>query len=837
MHKPVVVSLLALFATPVVGAGADVAARPPVPAAQYRSLTDDGAWCWFSDPRAVFYQGQHRRTYAGWITSQGTIQVGTYDHQTKMVEVATIHEKLQVDDHDAPSLLFRPDGRLMVFYAKHGGRDMYLRISDRPEDITAWGPERRLPFEPDRNGITYANPVRLSVEKDRIYLFWRGLGYKPTYSFSDDLGGNWAQPRQLVTSPGARPYLKVASNDKDTIHLAFTDGHPRDEATNSIYYMAYRAGRFYKADGSLIADVNALPIERRKADVVYDGQKTSVRAWIWDVAEDAQGRPVIVYTRLPAETDHRYHYARWDGQAWQDVQLCEAGKWFPKTPEGKTEPEPHYSGGIVLDHADPSVVYLSRPVSGAFQIERWSTTDNGKTWKSVLVTRGSDRDSVRPFVVRDHQPDGPTVLWMSNRKYVHYTNYDSAIRMDLLGVQSSAPSGRQAAAAVGRLQDLTVPDGLGVNIHFTGEPKDLDSIAEAGFRFIRMDLSWSGVEREKGIYDFEKTGYDALTAGCEKRGLRILYILDYSNDLYEADHSVRTEQGRRAFAAFTAAAARRYAGKRILWEIWNEPNIKQFWNPQPGVEDYCKLVEAAAAAVRKADPSGLVVAPATSTIPFAWLEDCFKNGLLNWIDALSVHPYRPQAPETVIKDYGRLRELMRRYAPQGKEIPILSGEWGYSTVNWDNTRLSAERQGQYLARMFLTDLYQNVPISIWYDWKDDGTDPNEREHHFGTVTGDLKPKQAYLAAKTLASTLAGYAIKDRIDVGGDKDFVLRLVRGSAEALAFWTTGEDHELTLPLKAGGGTMLDMLGNRADRSWQGGGLKVRVSQSPAYLLIRGP
>ena len=250
------------------------------------------------------------------------------------------------------------------------------------------------------------------------------------------------------------------------------------------------------------------------------------------------------------------------------------------------------------------------------------------------------------------------------------------------------------------------------------------------------------------------------------------------------------------------------------------------------VDDFCS-----SQAFLIIDASGLVVAPATSTIPFAWLEDCFKNGLLNGIDALSVHPYRPQAPETVIKDYARLRELMRRYAPQGKEIPILSGEWGYSLVNWDSTRLSAERQGQYLARMFLVDLYQNVPVSIWYDWKDDGTDPNEREHHFGTVTSDLKPKEAYLAAKTLASTLAGYAVKERIDVGSDKDFVLRLVKGTTEAIAFWTMGDDHELILPLKAGRGTMVDILGHRTDRSWQDGGLRVAISQSPEYLLIEAP
>ncbi|MCK4294497.1 MAG: cellulase family glycosylhydrolase, partial [Planctomycetes bacterium] len=181
------------------------------------------------------------------------------------------------------------------------------------------------------------------------------------------------------------------------------------------------------------------------------------------------------------------------------------------------------------------------------------------------------------------------------------------------------------------LPELAVPNGFGTNIHFRGEPKDLDLIRDGGFKFIRMDLTWGGVERKKGVYEFEKIGYDALTEGCTKRDIRILYILDYSNRLYESQRSVRTEEGRKAFAAYAEAAAKRYKGKGILWEIWNEPNIKQFWVPQPSVDDYCKLVEETAPLVKKADPSALVVAGATSGIPFKWLEDCFKKGLLKWI--------------------------------------------------------------------------------------------------------------------------------------------------------------------------------------------------------------
>jgi hypothetical protein len=380
-----------------------------------------------------------------------------------------------------------------------------------------------------------------------------------------------------------------------------------------------------------------------------------------------------------------------------------------------------------------------------------------------------------------------------------------------------------------------IPDGFGVNIHFTGLPRDLQMIADAGFKFIRMDFAWSRIEQTKGEYEFKESGYDALTLGCEKLGIRVLYILDYGNKLYEEDRSVRTDAGRKAFADFAEAAARRYAGKGILWEIWNEANIKQFWTPQPSMDDYSKLVEACASRIKQADPSGQVVAGATSQIPLEWFEGCFKNGLLNWIDVLSVHPYRSQPPETVISDYAKFRGLIARYVPAGKKIPVISGEWGYSNINWDKSILTEQQQADYLVRMFLINSYQNIPVSIWYDWKNDGTDPNEREHHFGTVKHDLNPKAACLAAKVLSSTLAGYSIKERFDLGNENDFAFKLSNGDLDAVAFWTLGPKHNVTLPIDPTEVTLVGTYGGKVIINWKTEHLNIYAEQSPQYLLIK--
>lgn len=359
-----------------------------------------------------------------------------------------------------------------------------------------------------------------------------------------------------------------------------------------------------------------------------------------------------------------------------------------------------------------------------------------------------------------------------------------------------------------QIPEPVLPAGVGVNIHFVkGHERDLDMIAAAGFKFVRMDFTWAGIERRKGEYDW--SGYDELTANLEKRGLRALYILDYSNSLYEEEvtsknpitgqqHKTTASPQRpesvAAFAQWAGMAAKRFRGRNIIWEIWNEPNI-HFWQPEPDVQQYTTLALATIKAIRAANPEATIVAPATSEFPWAFLEDFFKSGVLEHLDAVSVHPYRNYArsPETVAPDYAKLQVLMDRYAPvpkQGK-IPILSGEWGYAT---HTKGLSLETQAQFAVRQQLVNLLHNVPLSIWYDWKNDGNDPNEREHNFGTVMPDLTPKPAYTAIQTLTRELAGYRIVRRVPTGSEMDFAILLADSQArQKVAVWTTGEPREV--------------------------------------------
>ena len=398
-----------------------------------------------------------------------------------------------------------------------------------------------------------------------------------------------------------------------------------------------------------------------------------------------------------------------------------------------------------------------------------------------------------------------------------------------------------------------LPAGVGVNIHFTrGHEADLDLIAAAGFKFVRMDFSWGGTERKPGEYQW--ADYDELTANLAKRGLRAYYILDYSNALYEdtivSRDPISGKEQRdiaapskpasfTAFARWAAAAAAHFKGQRVIWEIWNEPNIG-FWKPKPNVENYTALVLATCKAVRAADPEATILAPGSSEFPWEFIEHLFKAGTLEYLDGVSVHPYRSytKEPETAHEDYRKLRGLIERYAsPDKRTLPIISGEWGYATQAKGG--VSLETQAAFIARQQLANLCAGVPLSIWYDWKNDGPDINYGEHNFGTVTQDLEPKPSYLAIQTLTRQLAGYRVARRLDDGTGPSWVVLLCNNNGDQkLAAWCTEGTGDFSLAaagLTPDEVSAVDVTGTALAPVVADGKLHLKLTAGPQYVTFK--
>jgi hypothetical protein len=152
--------------------------------------------------------------------------------------------------------------------------------------------------------------------------------------------------------------------------------------------------------------------------------------------------------------------------------------------------------------------------------------------------------------------------------------------------------------------------------------------------------------------------------------------------------------------------------------------------------------------------------------------------------------------------------------------------------------VSLETQGAFAARQQLCNLLNGVPLSIWYDWKNDGPDPNENEHNFGTVLPDLQPKPAYVAIKTLTRELSGYRINRRITMPDDKDYVLLCTNpAGGQKLAAWTLGEPHPISLEISLKGATKPTAVSGKGEPLTlkdESGRLWLDLASLPRYVSL---
>jgi hypothetical protein len=417
--------------------------------------------------------------------------------------------------------------------------------------------------------------------------------------------------------------------------------------------------------------------------------------------------------------------------------------------------------------------------------------------------------------------------------------FDSVVAWDTLPA-SVDPNASPAAAPAGS-GDLA--SRLGVNIHFTSDDKALDIIVAAGFSRVRMDLGWSGVETKKGVYDF--SAFDGLVSALASRGMTLHLILDYFNPLYPssadagyADAGYETTVP--AFAAVSKAAAAHFVGKGVTYEVWNEEN-GGFWPPVANAGEYSELSAAAIAAVHAGDPSALVTMGGLAGFDYGFLEAALDAGGAAGANAIGVHPYRQGGAESASDDLAYMRTIVASAFPTPP--PVWDTEWGYSS-QWfggdagGHAPAAWAMQAQRASRELLTAWALGFPMEIYYDIRDDGTDPTNDEDNFGLIQNDYSDKPAIVAVRTLTAAARGRTFTGFLPVGFTSLHAMLLVGPSDRVVALWSdaTGSVTSVALPAN---GTATDMLGSPILLSSDSGATSVTVSEvaGPVFLTFPNP
>jgi hypothetical protein len=225
--------------------------------------------------------------------------------------------------------------------------------------------------------------------------------------------------------------VKYASNGLDEIHFIFGEGHPNEFAPGtSLYHAYYKDGNVYRSDGTPIGKLSDGPIAPDQATKIFAGDPTNM-AWACDLHLDQKGRPFLAYsvTKDREGSDHRYRYARWDGERWQDHEVAMAGSRLYAS-------EVHYTGNISLNPQNPDELYISTNVDPAggqpllssadgkrhWEIFRGITHDSGVTWTWTPVTSNSTADNLRPVVPID-KSNRTLLLWLRG-SYATYGSWN-----------------------------------------------------------------------------------------------------------------------------------------------------------------------------------------------------------------------------------------------------------------------------------------------------------------------------------------------------------------------------------------------------------------------------
>lgn len=399
-------------------------------------ISEEGATCWFADPRSLTVKNEELgidKTYIGYIDVHGAVKAAQYDNVTKQVDEVLIRSNFQPDDHNNPTFLELPDGRIMIFYSRHTDEAcFYYRISKEPGDITTLGEEKYLGTA---NNTTYPSPFILSDDPDHIYLCWRGIGWHPTIaqlSMPTDENDyttefTWG-PYQMVQG-GSRPYAKYTSNGKDKIYFAYTYDHPQNTLNNWLYLSVVdiNSKQLQSIDGTFLSNISDGPLRITNSGTGSDSfviEKTTLRDWVWESTVDEEGNVYVAMVTISSgQTSHDYKYA---------IYNASEGKWnivdLPDDPATNTQFHPSntehcYSGGMTIDKNNPHIIYASVPVEGVFgkvwEIVKWTLNDD---YTAVIdeeyITENSKENNVRPYIANGGaDSDDIRLTWMNGQYY------------------------------------------------------------------------------------------------------------------------------------------------------------------------------------------------------------------------------------------------------------------------------------------------------------------------------------------------------------------------------------------------------------------------------------
>ncbi len=365
-----------------------------------------------------------------------------------------------------------------------------------------------------------------------------------------------------------------------------------------------------------------------------------------------------------------------------------------------------------------------------------------------------------------------------------------------------SPSLAAGAGQAARPASTTLIGGVNIGSVQSGSiPSQADrSIAVAHqlhAKVVRMEVPWSVIEPlGPGQIDPRALAYtDRLAADAAGAGMRLIMLVQSSPCWASSAPAavLRACVGGKvskanswgpadpeAFAAFVAYLAQRYGPQLAAIEIWNEPdqsNEAYFAGPNKAVR-YAAMLRAAYPAIKRANPSVMVLGGSLVGSNGAFLRALYAAGIKGFYDGLAVHFYN--------LTLASLRSIHETQLANGDSTPLWLDEFGWTSC-WPRRKIQQE-QGCVTAQTQAANILDTfhalsrmryVAAAVLYKLLDSGNE------EFGVVSLAGRHKRSFAAFKRVLTSPFGSV--SRVTVG------LSARRGRVRASGSGPVGDFMEL--------------------------------------------
>ncbi len=288
----------------------------------------------------------------------------------------------------------------------------------------------------------------------------------------------------------------------------------------------------------------------------------------------------------------------------------------------------------------------------------------------------------------------------------------------------------------------------------------------AGVKYLRCAFSWNGIEKRQGEYDWKF--WDTLVELSIRNHIQLIPYVAYTPEWAAREAKDFWKEPPRTpelYADFMFRIVQRYKGRIHSWEIWNEPDNKDYWLGT--ADEYAALTIAAAKRIREADPSAVLVLGGMANGPSEFFRTLISQHHLDrYVDVVAMHAY-PESwlngPAELIFDQW-VPEMHRIIADSGSGDDLWLNEMGYPDYRYRANQASIygtsvfyryEHTRRYQAAMLfkmevMALATQQISLTGWYridDFPHTETrlGPDLVNYHLGVVDWHGRAKPALFA--------------------------------------------------------------------------------------------